>query len=146
MQQLPLKWLWWMLSDNKRKSAVCIIRWAYYLPIRKTIRLKSGWGFGQKKCPPPPPLSTARVLIDAVGLCLLRVSEVWWLFAPVLRRWNNSFSDSNFKPRLVYKTWFFVISSQTLASSFKQSNCIYCDKNLLLYCHQNIFCSVATEG
>ena len=71
--------------------------------MRKTTRLKSGWGFGQTN----PPLSTARVLIDAVGLCLLRVSEVWWLFAPDLRRWINSFSGSDFKPRLVYKTWYF---------------------------------------
>ena len=52
-------------------------------------------------------ISTARVLIDAVGLCLLRVSEVWRLFAPDLRRWINSFSGSDFKPRLVYKTWYF---------------------------------------
>ena len=40
--------------------------------MRKTTRLKSGWGFGQTNSP----LSTAKVLIDAVGLCLLRVSEV----------------------------------------------------------------------
>ena len=53
------------------------------------------------------PSSTARVLIDAVGLCLPRVSEVWRLFAPNLRRWINSFSGSDFKPRLVYKTWYF---------------------------------------
>ena len=71
--------------------------------MRKTTRLKSGWGFGQTNSP----LSTARVLIDAVGLCLLRVSEVWRLFAPDLRRWINSFSGSDFKPRLVYKTWYF---------------------------------------
>ena len=37
--------------------------------MKKTTRLKSGWGFGQTNSP----LSTARVLIDAVGLCLLRV-------------------------------------------------------------------------
>ena len=71
--------------------------------MRKTTRLKSGWGF----CQTNSPLSTARVLIDAVGLCLLRVNEVWWLFAPDLRRWINSFSGSDFKPRLVYKTWYF---------------------------------------
>ena len=40
--------------------------------MRQTTRLKPGWGFGQTNSP----LSTARVLIDAVGLCLLRVSEV----------------------------------------------------------------------
>ena len=73
------------------------------LYMRKTTRLKSGWGFGQTNSP----LSTARVLIDAVGLCLLRVSEVWQLFAQDLRRWINSFSGSDFKPRLVYKTWYF---------------------------------------
>ena len=56
------------------------------LYMRKTNRLNSGWGFGQTNSP----LSTARVLIDAVGLCLLRVSEVWRLFAPDLRRWINS--------------------------------------------------------
>ena len=71
--------------------------------MRKTTHLKSGWGFGQKNSP----LSTARVLIDAVGLCLLRVSEVWRLFAPDLMRWINSFSGSDFKPRLVYKTLYF---------------------------------------
>ena len=71
--------------------------------MRKTTRLKSGRGFGQTNSP----LSTARVLIDAVGLCLLRVIEVWRLFAPDLRRWINSFSGSDFKPRLVYKTWYF---------------------------------------
>ena len=74
-----------------------------HYPMRKTTRLKSGWGFGQTNSP----LSTARVLIDAMGLCLLRVSEVWRLFAPDLRRWINSFSGSDFKPRLVYKTWYF---------------------------------------
>ena len=47
--------------------------------------------------------------------------------------------------------WFvkldiFVISSQTWASGLRQSNCIHCDKNLSLYCHQNIFCSVAAKG
>ena len=73
------------------------------LSMMKTTRLKSGWGFGQTNSP----LSTARVLIDAVGLCLLRVNEVWRLFAPDLRRWINSFSGSDFKPRLVYKTWYF---------------------------------------
>ena len=110
---------------------------------RKTTRLNSGWGFGQTNSP----LSTARILIDDVGLCLLTVSEVWWLFAPDLRRWINSFSGSDFKPRLVYKTWYFVIISlQTLTCSFRQSNCIHCDKNLSLYCHQNIFCSVAAKG
>ena len=31
--------------------------------MRKTTRLKSGWGFGQTNSP----LSTAKVLIDAVG-------------------------------------------------------------------------------
>ena len=31
--------------------------------MRKTTHLKSVWGFGQEN----PPLSTARVLIDAVG-------------------------------------------------------------------------------
>ena len=75
----------------------------FYTTIRKTTRLKSGWSFGQTDSP----LSTARVLIDAVGLCLLRVSEVWRLFAPDLRIWINSFSGSDFKPRLVYKTWYF---------------------------------------
>ena len=71
--------------------------------MRKITCLKSGWGFGQTNSP----LSTARVLIDAAGLCLLRVSEVWRLFAPDLRRWINSFSGSDFKPRLVYKTLYF---------------------------------------
>ena len=74
-----------------------------YSIMRKTTRLKSAWGFGQTNSP----LSTARVLIDAVGLCLLRVSEVWRLFAPDLRRWINSFSGSDFKPRLVYRTLYF---------------------------------------
>ena len=50
--------------------------------MKKTTRLKSGWGFGHTNSP----LSTARVLIDTVGLCLLRVSEVWRLFAPDHRR------------------------------------------------------------
>ena len=35
------------------------------------------------------------------------LSEVWRLFAPDLRRLINSFSGSDFKPRLVYKFWFF---------------------------------------
>ena len=77
--------------------------WGDKIPMRKTTRLKSGWGFGQTNSP----LSTARVLIDAVGLCLLRVSEVWRLFVPDLRRWISSFSGSDFKPRLVYKIWYF---------------------------------------
>ena len=74
-----------------------------WISMRRTTRLKSGWGFSLTNSP----LSTARVLIDAVGLCLLRVSEVWRLFAPDLRRWINSFSGSDFNPRLVYKTWYF---------------------------------------
>ena len=60
--------------------------------MKKTTRLKSGWGFGQTNSP----LSTARVLIDDVGLCLLRVSQVCRLFAPDLRRWINYFSGSDF--------------------------------------------------
>ena len=49
------------------------------------------------------------------------------------------------------QNWFikldiFVVSSHTFASSFRQSRCIHCDKNLSLYCHQNIFCSVAAKG
>ena len=95
--------------------------------MRKTTRLKSGWGFGQTNSP----LSTAKVLIDAVGLCLLRVSEEWWLFAPDLRRRINSFSGSDFKPRLVYKTWYFCYFSQTLTSSLRQSNCIHCDTKIV---------------
>ena len=90
-------------SDIKIKTTYFAIPWLRLNNMRKTTRLKSGWGFGQKISP----LSTARVLIDAVGLCLLRVSEVWRLFAPDLRRWINSFSGSDFKPRLVYKTWYF---------------------------------------
>ena len=46
---------------------------------------------------------------------------------------------------LTIKLDIFVISSQTLASSFRQSNCIHCDKNLSLYFHQNMFCSVAAK-
>ena len=121
----------WNLTDDLQKQYT-----------RKTTRLKSGWGFGQTNSL----LSTAKVLIDAVGLCLLRVSEVWRLFAPDLRRRINSFPGSDFKPRLVYKLDIFVISSQTLTSSLRQSNCIHCDKKLSLYCHQNIFCSVAAKG
>ena len=41
------------------------------------------------------------------GLCLLRVSEVWQLFVPDLRRWIKSFPGSDFKPGLVYKIWYF---------------------------------------
>ena len=33
-----------------------------------------------------------------------------------------------------------------MTSSFGQSNCIHCDKNLSLYCHQNIFCPVVAKG
>ena len=89
-------------------NAKCCFIWFHQLCfalwyMRKTTRLKLGWGFGQTNSP----LSTARVLIDAVGLCLFRVSEVWRLFAPDLRRWINSFSGSDFTPRLVYKTWYF---------------------------------------
>ena len=76
---------------------------SFKIHMKKPTRLKSGWGFGQTNSP----LSTARVLIDAVGLCLLRVSEVCRLFAPDLRRWINSFSGSDFKPRLDHKTWYF---------------------------------------
>ena len=124
-------------------SEACVISLHFVTEImRKTTRLKSGWGCGQTNSP----LSTARVLIDVVGLCLLRVSEVWRLFAPDLRRWINSFSGSDFKPRIDIKLYIFVISSQTLTGSFRQSNCIHCDKNLSLYCHQNIFCSVAAKG
>ena len=83
--------------------------------MRKTTRLKSGWGFGQTNSP----LSTARVLIDAVGLCLLRVSEVWRLFGPDLRRSINSFSGSDFEPRLVYKVWYFCYFFTNFGQQFK---------------------------
>ena len=94
-------WHWLYKSDRNIVKA-----------MRKTTRLKSGWGFGQTNSP----LSTARVLIDAVGLCLLRVSEVWRLFAPDLWKWINSFSGSDFKPRPVYKTWYFCY----LVTNFNQ--------------------------
>ena len=85
------------IQNNEMKNSV-------RQPHEENHPLKIRVGFWQDKF---PPLSTARVLIDAVGLCLLRVNEVWRLFAPDLRIWINSFSGSDFKPRLVYKTWYF---------------------------------------
>ena len=91
------------LSLDRRKPRISPVFTGKNVAMRKTTRLNSGWGFGQTNSP----LSTARVLIDAVGLCLLRVSEVWRLFSPDLRRWINSFSGSDFEPRLVCKIWYF---------------------------------------
>ena len=99
--------------------------------MRITTRLKSSVVFGQTNSP----LSTARVLIDAVGYvcsesvkcddCLPKTlgDELTLSLAVTLNQdWSIEFD-------------IFVISSQTLASSFRQSNCIHCDKNLSLYCH-----------
>ena len=90
------------ISDNH-----IILKCAQATGHEENHPLKIRVGFWPEPPPPPPPLSTAKVLIDAVGLYLLRVSEVWRLFAPDLRRWINSFSGSDFKPRIFYKTWYF---------------------------------------
>ena len=143
LTQISLKFIPKGQIDNK-SSVVQIMTWhcTYKIIHEENHLLKIRVGFLPDKFPP----KHSRGPDWCCGLCLLRVSEVWQLFAPDLRRWINSFSGSDFKPRLVYKTLYFVISSQTLASSFRQSNCIHCDKNLSLYCHQNIFCSVAAKG
>ena len=39
-------------------------------------------------------------------LCLLRVSEMWQLFAPEIRRKVNPFSESNFKQGRIDHSWY----------------------------------------
>ena len=102
----------WMISSTLNIKTLCKFSHSEFtkanVPIsvfheeNHPLKIRCGVLAGQTS-----PLSTSRVLIDAAGLCLLRVSEVWQLFSPDLRRWINSFSDSDFKPRLVYKTWYF---------------------------------------
>ena len=65
--------------------------------------LKSGVGIWPNKFPPKHSWGPDW----CCGLCLLRVTELWRLFAPDLRRRINSFSGSDFKPRLVYEIWYF---------------------------------------
>ena len=106
-------WMPWTETTCSGHAATALPQWKQ--GMRKTTRLKSGWGFGQTNSP----LITTKVLIDAVGLCLLRVSEVWRLFASDLRRRINSFSGSDFKPRLVYKTWYFCYFFTNFDQQFK---------------------------
>ena len=59
------------------------------------------WGFGLTNFP----LSTAGVLIDDVGYVCSESVKCDDCLLQTLRRWINSFSGSDFKPRLVCKIW-----------------------------------------
>ena len=82
--------------------------------MRKTIRYKSNLGIWSDKFSP----KHSQGPDWCVGLCLLRVIEVWRLFAPDLRKWINSFSCNDFKSRLIYKIWYFCYFFTNIVQQF----------------------------
>ena len=93
--------------------------------IRKTTHSRPTVGFCLTKYVPPPKVLSA-----------MFAQSQWSVFNGCLRhwRWVNSFSSSNFKPSPFDHQWFFVVSSQFLASSIRQFNCLHFIQNLPLHC------------
>ena len=73
----------------------------------KTARFKSGVGFWLET--PPPPLSTAEVLIDAVGYVCVESVKCDHRMRHTLGD-EFSFSGRNFKPRLIDHSKYFCYS------------------------------------
>ena len=100
---LALKWFMMLVRLTCDIPSISICHFQIKIVMRITTRLKSSVGIWPDKFHPKHSLGPDW----CCRLCLLRVSEVWRLFAQDLRRWINSLPGSDLKLRLVYKIWYF---------------------------------------